>query len=622
MCGFFGFVDFSNKITPKDHDEVKDGVKAMSYRGPDDHGFFLDDKICLGFNRLSIIDLAAPSQPYSNEDDSIIICCNGEIYNYRQLRKTLIGKNHIFKTNTDSEVIVHGYEEWGSEIWCKLKGIFSIIVWDKKKQKLYLVRDYFGVKPLHYLQVGNRVYFSSDYNSFFKQSRVKIEPNKKALLSYFSFRYVIGEQTFYKDIKDVLPGHVMHCSSNGISSECYWDIPIEEEQDRGERYYLNILGDKLSQAVEGQLMSDVPLGAFISGGLDSSLLLYYLAMERKDVNTFSMGFDDKNYDETPYALLLSKHLKTKFHKLTIKQEEFINRMDEVISFRGEPASIPHEVAFLKMSQFMKKEITVVLSGEGADELFGGYGRIFRSPHDYNKQKMFKFFSQNKFQSPMEHFLWRYSWFTEQDKRSLLNLDYFGNRYFDDYSITYINELFSKTGDTSYYKKMYYLMGKVHLVNMLNRLDRMTMAASVEARVPFLDVDLVEFVSKIPLHYKLKWNNGFSKFLALLKNSEQISERHDNPKFILKRLAQGKIPKSIIQRKKVAFPVPVNLWLGDKLKGKARELLLSSDSKTKELINVKNLERFLSRKNYADKFDYDGKKIWMLMNLEIWMRNNF
>ena len=622
MCGFFGFVDFSNKITPKDHDEVKEGVKAMSYRGPDDHGFFLDDKICLGFNRLSIIDLAAPSQPYSNEDDSIIICCNGEIYNYRQLRKTLIGKNHIFKTNTDSEVIVHGYEEWGSETWRKLKGIFSIIVWDKKKQKLYLVRDYVGVKPLHYLQVGNRVYFSSDYNSFFKQSRVKIEPNKKALLSYFSFRYVIGEQTFYKDIKDVLPGHVMPCSSNGISSECYWDIPIEEEQDQGEIYYLNVLGDKLSQAVEGQLMSDVPLGAFISGGLDSSLLLYYLAMKRKDVNTFSMGFDDKNYDETPYAQLLCKHLKIKLHKLTIKQEEFINRMDEVISFRGEPASIPHEVAFLKMSQFMKKEITVVLSGEGADELFGGYGRIFRSPHDYNKQKMFKFFSQNKFHSPMEHYLWRYSWFTEEDKRNLLNLDYFGNRYFDDYSITYINELFSKTGDTSYYKKMYYLMGKVHLVNMLNRLDRMTMAASVEARVPFLDVDLIEFVSKIPLHYKLKWNNGFSKFLALLKNSDQISERYDNPKFILKRLAQGKIPKSIIQRKKVAFPVPVNLWLGDKLKGKARELLLSSDSKTKELINVKNLERFLSRKNYADKFDYDGKKIWMLMNLEIWMRNNF
>lgn len=636
MCGFFGFVDFTGNITLNDQKEVEEGVRAIRYRGPDDSGFLARSNICVAFQRLSIIDLSAPSQPYTNEDDSILIVCNGEIYNYKELRKTLLAKNHIFKTMTDSEVILHGYEEWGEALWKKINGIFAFVLWDEMKCMLYLVRDHFGVKPLHYMLINKRIYFGSDYNAFFKQSRSKLEFNPQAVLSYLSFRCVIGAQTFYKNIKDVLPGYSLLFKQDEENHDCYWDIPHGEEEDKGERYYLSTLEEKLSNAVGRQLMSDVPLGAFISGGLDSSILLYYMFQKKRNIKTFITGFDYDEYNEFSYADLMAKSLGITPNKIILDEEEYMEGMEEVISYRGEPVSVPHEMAFLKMSRLMKKEITVVLSGEGADELFGGYGRIFRSPFDYYKQKnlnrvtfgssilngLFQVNIPSNIRTPIDHFLWRYSWFTEDDKKTLLNLDYFNGRCFDNYSVSYINDLFALTGNDNYYRAMYYLQSKIHLVNLLNRLDRMTMAASVEARVPFLDYELVEFVSKMPLHYKLRWNSPLSFFKALFANSEVISEKYDTPKYILKQLAKRKIPEKIIRRKKMGFPVPLNHWLNNKLKSKVDELLLSSDSKTKEFVNHDNLKKFLSKKSYVSKYDYEGKKIWMLINIELWMRKAF
>ncbi|MCX5700304.1 MAG: asparagine synthase (glutamine-hydrolyzing) [Candidatus Omnitrophica bacterium] len=636
MCGFFGFVDFSGNITQIDYKEVCEGALAINYRGPDDSSFLARPHLCLAFDRLSIIDLSAPSQPYVNENDNVIMVCNGEIYNYLELRSFLLAKKHVFKTKTDSEVILHGYEEFGSALWGKLNGIFSIALWDERKKKLFLVRDHLGVKPMHYMVVKDRIYFGSDYNAFHKQSRVKLEQNPNAILSYLSFRCVIGEQTFYKHIKDVLPGQSNVFSVEGESRECYWDIPVDEEKDRGESYYLDKLDKKLSSVIERQLMSDVPLGAFISGGLDSSMLLYYLAKKKEDIKTYITGFRDEDYNEFSYAELMTSSLGINPIKLLLDEQEYKAGMEDAISYRGEPLSVPHELAFLKMSRLMKKNITVVLSGEGADELFAGYGRIFRSPFDYYKQRkinsvpglscmlspIFKAQASKQFFSPMEHFLWRYSWFTEDDKNNLLNLDFFENRYFDEYSISYIKELFNKTGNNNYYRAMYYILGKIHLVNLLNRLDRMTMAASVEARVPFLDFELVEMVSRMPLQYKLRWNGVLPFIKALFSDSEQISEKYDTPKYILKRLAEGKIPKEIIRRKKMGFPVPLNSWFNKEFKVAAIELLIDPDSKTGDFINKDNLKKFLYKDNYTSKYDYDGKKIWMLMNLEIWMRRYF
>jgi len=637
MCGFFGVVDFSESLNAKDWDEITAGTTAISYRGPDDSAILKRPNICFGFRRLSIIDIQAPSQPFSSKDKRTTMMCNGEIYNFQELKSILVGKNYQFQTNTDTEVILHGYEEWGHGLWEKLNGIFAVVLWDEIKKELTLVRDQFGVKPLHYLEVGNKIYFSSDYNAFKFQSARKMEMNSNALLSYFSFRYVVGEQTFYKDVYDILPGNFVKINVFGRKSNIYWDIPVEEDGDPGEKQCLKKLDELLSASVERQLMSDVPLGAFISGGVDSNLLLHYMSKTNSDISCYIAGFEEKKYNEFEYADLMAEKLGIKPRKLMMTQRDYLDAMEEVIAYRGEPVSVPHEGAFLRMSQLMKKEISVVLSGEGADELFAGYGRIFRSPFDYYKQrkidalpfgsklarKVFNVPSKPVFDTPMNHFLNRYSWFTNMDKNILLNQEFFNSKYFDDYSLSYINGLFSKTANVNYYRAMPYILGKIHLPNLLNRLDRMTMASGVEARVPFLDKDLVSYVSKLPCHYKLRWNSVFSRLISICSNSDKISEKYDTPKYILKQLAQGKVPAEIINRSKMGFPVPLDKWMGENIfKDKAKELLLSKESMVSNIVNTGNIENFLKKKNYSSSYDYDGKKIWMLMNVELWMRNTF
>lgn len=637
MCGFFGVIDFDGNITDSDHQEIARGAASISYRGPDDDSILIRPKSCIGFQRLSIIDLQAPSQPFINNNNNIIMVCNGEIYNYIDLKDELVAKGYKFTTKTDTEVVLHGYEEWGDKLWEKLNGIFSIVVWDERNNELHLVRDHLGVKPIHYFVSGSRIYFGSDYNVFFSQTYYKPEINPDAILSYLSFRYVIGEQTFYNNIKDVLPGNSIRFQNGRIDKCCYWDIPIDIDEDKGEKYYLDILHQKLSKAVERQLMSDVPLGAFISGGLDSSLLLYYMSKSEKNIKAFVTGFEVEGYNEFEYADLVADRLDIQTRKLILNPEEYMSNMEEVISYRGEPVSVPHEAAFLKMTRYMKDEITVVLSGEGADELFGGYGRIFRSPFDYNKHKIINstgkilkklinnldyLKSVGPFHEPIEHFLWRYAWFSENDKKTYLNKEFLNNRQFDDYSLGFIENLFQVVSKKNYYEAMYYIQGKIHLPNLLNRLDRMSMAASVEARVPFLDYELVEFVSRMPIKYKNRWKSKLSRLQSIFSNSEIISEKYDIPKYILKHLAKGKIPESIIWRKKMGFPVPLDNWFNKGFKQYARELLLDNNSKTKSFLNENRLEKLLSSEKLSSNYDYDGKKIWMLINLELWMKKYY
>ena len=389
----------------------------------------------------------------------------------------------------------------------------------------------------------------NDYNHSF---------NIPALSSYLSFRYVIGKQTFYKNIFDVLPGSQITYNGEKTTENQYWDIPTEIEQDQGIEYYLSELDKLIDGSVKKQMISDVPLGAFISGGLDSSLLLSYIKKYKSNIKTYITGFEENGYNEFDYAETVADHLNLyKPKKLKINQNEYIDAIEETIEYRGEPISVPHETAFLKMSKFMKQNISVVMSGEGADEMFAGYGRIFRSPHDFYISKKPLVGKLNNyltgdgstkiFSNPIDHFLSRYSWFTNEEKNDFLRKDIIKNNY-DEYSIEYVKSLFNKISHLNYYEGMYYLLGKLHLTNLLNRLDRMTMASSVEARVPFLDVNLVEFASKIPTKYKLKWKNKFSKVISMFCNSETISEKHDIPKYILKRLAENKLPNSIIYRK--------------------------------------------------------------------------
>lgn len=630
MCGFFGVINFKSPLSEEDNIDIQNGIKAIKYRGPDDQKILSEKNFCFGFNRLSIIDLLAENQPYYTKDKSVVMMCNGEIYNYKELKKTLLSLGHKFKTKTDVEVVLHGYVEWGESIWNKLNGIFAIALYDRTKNKFFLIRDHLGVKPLHYLNIGDKLYFGSDYTSFLNIHSYKNKMNNSALISYLSFRYVIGKQTFYNNIFDVLPGTSVFCDENQIKEVQYWDIPTEIDNDQGTEYYLHELDRLINESVKRQMISDVPLGAFISGGLDSSILLSYIKNYKSDVNTYITGFEEIGYNEFEHADTVAKYLNlNKPKKLYMNQYEYIDSLKKTVKYRGEPISVPHENAFLEMSSFMKKDITVVMSGEGADELFGGYGRIFRSPHDYymSKKPIFgKFINyfpeqeiNKNYSSPIDHFLSRYSWFNNSEKNEFLKNNV-SNKNFDEYSLTYIESLFKKVSHLDYYRGMYYILGKLHLTNLLNRLDRMTMASSVEARVPFLDVNLVEFISKMPSKYKLRWKNKMSKIKSLFYDSNYISEKFDIPKYILKLLAKNRIPDSIINRKKMGFPVPLNNWSSKEFGNYACEILTSTRSKTKDIFDTSVVRKFMNKKNYDAKEDLDGKKIWMLLNIELWLQD--
>ena len=614
MCGFFGIFDLDGNINQKDKFEITNGLKATSYRGPDDKGFFSDENLFVGFNRLSIIDLSAKSQPHISENNNYILVCNGEIYNFKELKEKLRYK-YKFKSNVDTEVLLPGYLEWGDDFWKKLNGMFSIVIYDKLKKKIILVRDHVGIKPLHYLVSKNRFYFSNDYNAFYYQTHKKLSLNKNSILSYVSFRYVIGEKTFLNDVFDVMPGEKVEINRN-IKKTTYWELNLDQKIDKGESFYIKKLENEFQEAMERQLVSDVKVGAFVSGGLDSSLILYYMSKNIKNIESFTTGFEDVDYDESNYAEMISKIYDLKIDKTIINEETFLENMHNALIARGEPNAIPHEIPFYLMSKKMQGKIKVVLSGEGADELFGGYGRLFKSPMDLYKKKYLQFSKQ----SELSHFLERYSWFNEKDKRNFLNLETFNNKIYDDDSLEHLNNLFIKTSKLNYFDKIYYIMIKIHLVNMLNRLDRMTMYSSIEARVPFLDKKLMEFIFSMPNKYKISWKNNISKLKSIFYSSEYISEKFDIPKYILKKISKNKVPDKIINRKKFPFPLPINKWLKGKLGLMSKDILLSKNLKLDNFINQDNIRKFLNKKTFTNKEDLDGKKIWMLVNLENWLRD--
>ena len=614
MCGFFGLLDPDGNISDRDIKEIRQGCNYINYRGPDDYGEYHNKNFMVSFNRLSILDIKAPSQPLLSKDKNLILVCNGEIYNFKELRSELKNK-YNFKTNLDTEVLIPGYIEWGDKLWKKLNGMFSIVLWNKKNNKLILVRDHVGIKPLHYYKCNNRIYFSSDYNSFFHQNFQNIEFNTQSILSYVSFRYVIGKRTFLKDVFDVLPGEKIEFNNNNSKNEIYWDVSLEKKIDQGENFYVKNLDIEIESAIKRQLISDVPVGAFVSGGLDSSLILFHISKYLENIKVFATGLDEENYSELQYVDLISKELSLEVDKTIIDENIFINEMRNVLRFRGEPNAIPHETAFYLMSQKMKNKIKVVLSGEGADELFGGYGRLFKSPLDFYKKKII-----NPFYRPIDHFLERYSWFSKNDKKTFLNQDTFSFKNFDDYSMEYFNRIFDKCRHLNYFDKMYYIMLKIHLVNMLNRLDRMTMASSIEARVPFLDKKLIEYVFQIPNKYKSKWIGKTAIIKSFFSNSEKISEKYDIPKYILKKVSTGKVNQKIIDRKKFPFPFPLNKWLSGKLGDLVRDTFLSKNIKSDFIFNQKNISKFLDKKTFNAKEDLDGKKIWMILNTELWLQD--
>ena len=642
MCGFAGIASAS--VNEKIDKRIVHKMSELLYhRGPDDSGFYFDSGIGIGHRRLSIIDVSGGNQPLSNEDRSVWVSFNGEIYNFQELKNRLISLGHQFKTNCDTEVIVHSYEEWGLESFSFFNGMFAFALWDCNKRCLLLVRDRLGVKPLYWAKLNNKLLFSSEVKSILAVPGFEKRMSLSALSSYLTFRQAVWDLSFFKGVNKVLPGHYLIFQGGDLQIKKYYELPVNDaSEDLGEQYYIDLVTDLLRKSIKRRMISDVPIGAFLSGGLDSSILVALMSeLNREKVQTFSIGYEEDDYNEEDFARQVSNHCSTDHHQLTLKNEDYVDIWTRLIRQKDAPLSIPHEVALYQLSLDLKNHVTVVLSGEGADELFGGYGRVQRSPMDWKKISLLRkiltprlsrflasklpndsFLSQLGCEDHLSHFFKVYNWVPFEEKWDLFSKDTLDALDHDSRTIRIFEEIFSKTDHIDPYDRILHVFEKIHLSCLLDRLDMMSMAASVEARVPFVDDhELVEAVIKIPFHYKMRWKSNFHKLLATYYSSFKASEWLDTNKYILRKIGLSLLPKRIATRKKLGFPTPLDAWLRNGLKDYAKEILLDDVSLSRGIFSKVGITNLLES-NQKIPYDFYGKKIWMLLNIELMAREFF
>ncbi len=633
MCAIIGVV---GKIPERE--KVIRARDTMTHRGPDDAGIYYmpEEGVALGHRRLSIIDLSPSGrQPMESVDGRFVVTFNGEIYNYQALRSELRSK-YKFSTETDTETILAAFSVWGLSCVKRLRGMFAFAVWDKKTRKCYLVRDRLGIKPLYYTEHAGNFYFSSEIKGILLLSDIPRKLNRAAFTDYLSYRYPLGGKTFFEGIHSVLPGQIMTIVPGGkVEETLYWDLPVVS--DKKERTEVEVLFETeriLKETVRLHLQSDVPVGAYLSGGIDSSLLVALMSeLTSKPVKTFSVGFPEVEANEFSFAREVAQRYGTQHREIELDAKNYLALLPEVIRFKDAPLAIPNEVPLHVLSSELKKHITVVLSGEGADELFGGYGRIFRSGFDWERMSclpLFPFSDHERGElkknliskygtsfprTITEHFTGEYSYMPVSEKQALLSGEHFDLSRRMLLNESFFETFFEKARTLSFSEQYLYLFEKVHIIGPLERLDTTTMSRSVEARVPYVDHELVEFVSALPLSFKLRWNDMDAETASRVLNADQISETYDTPKYILRKLAEKYLPENVINRKKMGFPVPLNAWMGGELSSYARDILLKPDARLSGLYNEETLKRFLTEPPLAP--GRRGMNIWMLINLELW-----
>ena len=600
MCGIVGFNWRDTKLLER-------MMTAVAHRGPDESGSYLDERVSLGHQRLKVIDLLTGKQPIHNEDGSIQIVSDGEIYNYLELKESLLQKGHRFYTSSDTEVIVHAYEEYDTDCVEHFDGVFAFAIWDMSQKRLFLARDRLGIKPLYYCIKGDRFIFASELKAILEYEGVRRDVDSSALNEFFTYRYVPSERTLIENIYKLLPGHTLILKDGNIQTSKYWDL-VENIGDEPEEYYIEKLRELLRKSVKQQLLSEVPLGVYLSGGLDSSCVVALTSELTDNIKTFSVGFGSEGEDELKYAEFVSQYFGTDHHELNVGEKD-LSLLPEMVWHLDEPIGDAATLPIYVLSRFAKKEVTVVLAGEGGDELFAGYDnyRIMMLGHSFSRLLPG---SINRRVSPIIG-----SYFPESSNvRRALNLlaaKSEAERYLSVISLFNQNEL-KKLGDFNLDSNMNnYFPDNARLLNRLLyfgiktwlpndffiKADRMTMANAVEERVPILDHNIAEFSFTIPARLKLKGLTG---------------------KYIFKRAMAGLVPDQIINRRKHGFNVPVDYWLRHSLKDTLAQLLHESkhDYYNKEYIS-NLLDRFQkSRGSYNMNF-LNAQKLWSILIFEIW-----
>lgn len=607
MCGFCGF---TGKVENREQ-VIEKMMEKIIYRGPDSKGTHIDDDICLGFRRLSIIDLADGTQPIYNEDGTKVIVFNGEIYNYQGIREDLISKGHKFKTKTDTEVILHGYEEYGPEVLNKFRGMFGIAIWDLVSKELFIARDFFGIKPMYYTQVGNDLIFGSEIKCILTHPNVKKELNESALQNYLSFQYGVPNETFFKNIYCLQPGHYLKFKDGKLEITRYWTPEFKVNDSWEEDGLVEEIDKVFKESVEAHKISDVEVGCFLSSGVDSS----YVATQFKGQKSFTVGFNYNKYNEIDYAKELAEEIGQDHYFKRIEDDEFWEIVPQVQYYMDQPHADPSCVALYYVCKIASEHVKVVLSGEGADELFGGY-RIYHEPFSLRYSKFLprfvwkgiagvlnaipvefpgKSYANRASKTLEQRFIGNANLFSDKEKRKILrNTE--GMKKPEEITKPFYDDTKGMDDVT----RMQYIDINLWMIgDILLKADRMSMANSLELRVPFLDKEVWNLARTIPTKYKVT--------------------KDGKTKVAMRKAALKNMPEKVASRKKLGFPVPTREWLKQEKYYNIVKKEFESETAKKYFVTeeiVKLLDEHIQLKKD------NSRKIWTIYVFLIWYKQFF
>lgn len=553
MCGFAGYIH--NYGTFDKEEVIHKMADRIKHRGPDDAHYYIDDGIALGFRRLSIIDLEGGRQPILNEDGSLVLLFNGEIYNYQELREELIKAGHVFTTKTDSETILHGYEEYGKKILDRLRGMFAFIIWNKNTKELFGARDIFGIKPFYYYKKGKEFMFGSEIKSFLSHPNFEKELDEDMIPLYLSYEYSPDERTIFKNVFKLPGAHCFTYKNGELKVERYYKIEFKIEDDKSLEYWEDAITKEFTESVSMHQIADVEVGCFLSSGVDSSYVVKEISKGTKKVKTFSVGYEEEKYSELPYAQDFSNVIGVPNIANKVSADEFFDAVPEIQYYMDEPLPNPSEIPLYFLAKNARRYVKVVLSGEGADELFGGYPMYLAGGHfDHYSHKVprpvrkvlgtvakhcpnfkGKNFLVRGAMEPYQRFMRANYVFQSAERQKFLKRP-IASKVPEEYSKRYFDEVSNLDEPT---QLQYVDMHTWMIYDILLKADRMSMANSLELRVPFLDKKMLELSTRIPSRYRAA---------------------NETTKIALRGAAIKQLPERTANKKKLGFPVPLNDWL--------------------------------------------------------------
>jgi asparagine synthase (glutamine-hydrolysing) len=613
MCGIAGILSLDGR--PVAAEDIRSMCAAIAHRGPDDDGFFVRAEVGLGMRRLSIIDLHTGHQPLSNEDGSVWVVFNGEIYNFQSLRQTLISRGHKLATRTDTEVIVHLYEEYGPDLVDHLRGMFAFAVWDARRKQLLLGRDRIGIKPLYYAEFGDRLVFASELKAILALRGVDRPLDLTAVNHLFTALTTPASQSIIRGIRKLEPAHVLTAGPNlPMRTSRYWDVVFEPNRRATEQELIEELREKIDESVRIHMVSDVPVGAFLSGGIDSSAVVAHMVRQAdRPVKTFAIGFKEESFNELPYARTIARTFATEHHELVV-EPDIMSVLEDLVWHLDEPFGDPSAIPTYMVSRLAAGHVKVVLSGDGGDELFAGYDkyRVEERHRRYSRLPGFARTILRRIGSLMPEgmkgrgFILHHSlagWdryldaetsFSNDARQQLLHPDVSAAVGKDD--LLRDARVYLSRHEGHWLSASQYLDLHTYLpLDILTKVDRMSMAHSLEVRVPLLDHKIVEFAATIPPEFALKGGSG---------------------KRMLKAAMRGILPNQTIDRPKRGFAVPLASWFRGELEGFVRDLLLSRRTRERNILNVAYVERLLDLHRRGRPLDF---KLWTLISFEMWCR---